>query len=445
MKLLLVSYWFPPSNTIGAVRVGKLAKFLHARGHDVRVLCGPEVAPTTLPLEVPQDLLLRPPPDTANGVETPVPHPGFPRLLRRMLTARGEAAVRLHYRALRDIPDKRVVWLRPALAAGRALLQQWQPDLIVASGPPFTGAVLAHRLGRESGVPWIAELRDPWTDDPYNAAPRWRRHIDRFVERRTLSTAAALVCVSPPVARDLAARYDVPVRTVLNGFSPEDMVEPPARPPGDTLSIVYTGSIYVGFRDPSKLFAAIARLGPLRSRVEVRFYGPTAAQIMPLAARHGVADRVQVCGNVGYRESLALQAAADVLLLLQRDHPSDDGNIPAKFFEYLGARRPILLLGYARGVIADMIRTRGAGFIAQDTDDLAAQLRQWIGQLPAGIPPLPEAARDGLSRTEQFGAYEAFLAELACPVRPVREPAPMTTRTALAVPDGWPAAAARPR
>ncbi len=107
---------------------------------------------------------------------------------------------------------------------------------------------------------------------------------------------------------------------------------------------------------------------------------------------------------------LARQSEADILLLLQRDHSSDEGNVPAKVFEYLGALRPILLLGYEKGVLAGMIRERDAGLISNDPAIIAAQLEAWIAQLPAGgVPALPETARAGLSRAEQFAVYQAFL------------------------------------
>ena len=74
--------------------------------------------------------------------------------------------------------------------------------------------------------------------------------------------------------------------------------------------------------------------------------------MLPLAAAQGVADRVFVHEPVTYKASLALQTSADVLLLLQWDNVKDAGNIPAKFYEYLGARRPILFLGYEAGDLA---------------------------------------------------------------------------------------------
>jgi glycosyltransferase involved in cell wall biosynthesis len=299
------------------------------------------------------------------------------------------------------------------VAAGRRLLKTWRPDLIIASAPPFTGFLVARKLARESAVPWIAELRDPWADNPYGSDgthdPAWRCRLDRIMEQRTLRSAAALVTVSPSVTLDLRQRYRQPIATILNGYSEEDLVTAPPRPPSGQLAIVYTGTIYAGLRDPSALFAAIARLGERRYAVDVIFHGPTEDEVRHLAERHGVQDRVFVRSKLAYRASLERQAAADVLLLLQRNHVTDEGNIPAKFFEYLAARRPILLLGCETGIIAGMIRGRQAGFVSNDPAAIATALTRWLDQLPHAIPPLAAAARRGLSRTEQFVGYEAFL------------------------------------
>ena len=410
MRLLLLSYWFPPTNAIGAVRTGKFAKYLHETGHEVRVVAGPCAAPPTLPLEIPEAMVSRPAVD-------PVPPPSLPSPAARASSVfrasrpRAAEALRRHWYAARHVPDKQAGWVALAVALGSAALRDFRPDLIVASAPPYSGLVAAARLSAASGVPWVAELRDPWSGNAYNDRPAWRDWLDRVMERRTLRGAAALVTVSPVVARDLRAAYHQPVATILNGYAPEDLPPPRTPEPHETLSIVYTGTIYEGRRDPSPLFAAIARLPEaLRRRVRVVFYGPSEQQVHVLAERCGVREQVVVMPSVGYRESLAVQSEADILLLLQRDHPSDDGNLPAKAFEYLGALRPILLLGYERGVLAGMIRERGAGLVANKPGLIAAQLETWIGQLSTGgVPALPHAARAGLSRAEQFAEYERVL------------------------------------
>lgn len=413
MRILLVTYWFPPSNVIGAVRAGKFVRYMREAGHDIRVLAGPAQPPLGLALEIPEALVSRP----------AMPPTGAPTRsgLRMMLRSRADAlgltsgrigkVLREHLYAAIERPDKYAGWIEPALGLARSLLRDWRPELIVASAPPYSGLLVGARLAAENTIPWIAEMRDPWSGNVYNDRPAWREWIDRRVERRILGSAAALVAVSPVVGRELKSRYDRPVATVLNGFAPEDLPPPSAKAPGTGLEIVYTGTIYEGHRDPSALFAAIGRLPPaLRQGVQVSFYGPSEAQVRSLAARHGVADQVRVMAPVDYRTSLERQAQAGVLLLLQRDDASDEGNLPAKFFEYLGALRPILLLGYEPGMLAEMIRERGAGLVSNDPDVIGAQLETWIAQARAGgVPALGEAARSGLSRAEQFAAYEAFL------------------------------------
>ena len=431
MRILIISYWFPPTNAIGALRVGKFAKYLHESGHDIRVLAGPAIAPLSLSLQIPPELVTRPPASPVG--ETARRHP-MQRAIKRGLAATVRAIgigapVTRHYRAAVTIPDKQIGWRHRALLDGHIILANWRPDLIVASAPPYTGLLVADELSRECGAPWVADIRDPWADNPYSSDPDWRTWIDRRMERRTLARAAALVSVSPVDAANLQTRFHQPVTTILNGFSPEDTPPPQACCPHDKLRILHTGTIYVGHRDPSPLFAAIRMLPPdQRDQIEVMFRGAEAAAANELAAKLHVGPQVVVAPPVEYAESLRLQGCADVLLLLQRSHITDVGNIPAKFFEYIAARRPILLIGCDTGVLADMIRARDAGVVSTDPATIAEALRGWLGTLPEGPPLLPQSVQRGLRREEQFADYVRFLADL------VRAPAPVVGKSSAGSP-----------
>ena len=305
--------------------------------------------------------------------------------------------------------------MRRGTAAGRKLVKHWRPDIILASGPPNSGLIAAWRIARVCRAPWIADLRDLWVDNSYYGHPNWRLSIDRLLERAVLRSAAGLVTVSPIWADMLRGKYKQPVACIPNGFVAEDFPAVPTGPqPGDVVSILYTGGIYAGYRDPAPLFRAIGLLTPAeRQHVAVHFYGPDDSDAQGVMAAAAAADRVFLHSRVSYRESLSMQQSADVLLLLmQWNHVKDAGNIPAKFFEYLGARRPILLIGYEHGNLAQMIRERGAGIVANDPSIIAEQLRRWIAQRPAGIPAIPAAAREGMSRADQYRKLERFLAQL---------------------------------
>jgi hypothetical protein len=431
LKILIVSHWFPPLNVIAAVRVGKFAAYLHEAGHDVRVIAGRVSGDHSLPLQIPEDRVAY--------VEGRLPGERFRVVTRlaRSLRRRGKPAVPAagdgetaseapyqpptgfsallarHLYAMAQMPDRRSGWIGPATAAGRGIVRDWRPDVVVASAPPNSALIAARRIAKACGAPWVAELRDLWVDNPYYEEPLWRWWVDLLLERRVLDDAAGLVTVTPDWAATLRRRHRQPIACIFNGYVAEDYPEDAAGPPpGHVVSIVYTGNIYPGYRDPSPLFRAIGLLGAERDRVAVHFYGPAAGEVAPLAAACGVEDRVHVHERVPYRASLRLQASADVLLLLQWNHRKDAGNIPAKFFEYLGVGRPILMLGYERGELAALIRERKAGVVVNEPSAIAAQLRAWIGQRPAGIPPVDPSARAGMTRAEQYRRMEAFLTAL---------------------------------
>ena len=428
MTALIVSFCFPPNNVVGAVRVGKLAKYLYERGHRVRVVCGSYGSDNTLPVEIPAGDVL-----CASHFEVDRIFDPLVRLLRWPFRSQsGQASaeparsiptskpsaprglLRRHYYAALQVPDSKVGWMPAALMAGRHAIAQARPDVVFASGPPFTSLLVARRLAREARAPLVCELRDLWTENPYYEYPGWRRRVDRLLERHVMAGANGLVATSPLAASRLAAVYNKPSIAIFNGFAEEDF--PPRNgtlKAGGPLRVVYTGNIYRGFRDPSVLFEAMALLGEDGRNIMVEFYGPAIDEVRPLADSFGVASQIRIQPRVPYRESLALQRDADVLLLMQWNDPRDAVSIPAKLFEYLGARRPILFHGYEGGTIADIIRERGAGLASNNPSLVASQLSRWLTEKRAGaIPDLPLEARAGLSRTEQFRELEDFLAAI---------------------------------
>lgn len=416
LRILLVSQAFPPFNTSGAVRVGKLANYLTECGHDVRVItASPLPYPRTLPVEIAAERIIRTSSfdpfalfawlrrkrtRAAAGTSThSLPGSGRPGRLLRL------------FGALIAIPDPQVGWYPSAVMAGRRLLRRWRPDAIYASALPFTAHLVAARLAHSARIPWVAEFRDHFADNPYSSLPVWRGPIDRWIERRVVSSASACVTVSEPMAQTLRAFHMKPVVVVLNGFEKQACRLPSPAITDAPLRIVYTGIIYPGRRDPSSLFEAIASLGADGRHIEVDFYGQDLRGVLDAADRNGVSDQVRVLGAVGHDDSLAQQQMADVLLLLLWNDPREAGVYTGKLFEYIGAGRPILAVGARDGVAARLIRERGLGIVASDPSLIASSLRQWIKEkrLTGRVAGPSDAAKTGLSRDEQFVAIDDLL------------------------------------
>lgn len=429
MKILIVSWYFPPVNTIGAVRTGKFARFLVERSHEIGVVAGRDWGhPETMPLSVPLDRLVY-----ARSIDVNAPPRRIAQLVKGLgntskaapgsdgVTASQEPGKASRLRPLNDLymhatnfPDNRIGWLPGAYRGCLRLCREWKPDLIFASGPPFTAHVVAQLVSRRLGIPWIAELRDRWADDPYDELPAWRVRADQWLECRVLRTARGLVTVSEPWAELYRQRYGKPLAMILNGYDPSDFDFPPTEdltPPFLPLVIGYTGGIYTGKRDPTPLFQAIRQLGADSSQIRIQFCGTDPSTVWPVAERAGIARQIEVLPAVPYRQSLEFQRRSDVLLLMQWNDPREQGSCPGKLFEYIASLRPVLVLGLENGVPATIVRQRQAGFCANDPEAIAAQLRIWLEQKRRlkRIPSLSPSTRDGLSRILQFEKLERFL------------------------------------
>jgi hypothetical protein len=129
----------------------------------------------------------------------------------------------------------------------------------------------------------------------------------------------------------------------------------------------------------------------------------------------GVADRIFIRSRVPYRTALELQLQADVLLLLQWNDSQDEGAIPAKLFEYLYARRPILFIGYEHGIAAQLVRERNAGLVSNHPEQIRDQSQTWIEDKQTGrFKRLDPFVSRGLSRDEQYQKLERLFAEILC-------------------------------
>jgi len=423
MRILIVSFYFPPYNSIAAVRVGKTARYLVTLGHEVRVVTADrQPFQQTLALEISSERVrytswidVKKPIHMLSGGQARIDlgdiPPGAHQAWRR-------SPIWSLLKTFLFFPDEQVGWLPFAVRKCAQTVNQWKPDVILASSGPTTALVVAWLVSKRHQVPWVADLRDLWVDNHYYSHPEWRKKIERRLERRVLSSASGLITVSEPLASTLRRGYQKPTRVVLNGIDFDDYPAHPVVPfRKGSVQILYTGRIYEGKRDPTPLFQALKLLGPLKEKLQVAFYGDNLNSVAQLARRTGVQSLVSVHPPVPYRESLRMQSESDALLLLLWNHPGEKGVYTGKLFEYLGAGRPILAVGPQDGAAADLIRARNAGFLASDPRRIAEKLKVWIDlkAQSGGIPSVPRDGLASLSRASQTGVLSEYLRELLCP------------------------------
>ena len=251
--------------------------------------------------------------------------------------------------ALINYPDSERGWNPFAVNVGSKLLQKENIDAIISSSSPVTSHLIAKELKIKYKIPWIADLRDLWSQNHNYHYGRLRKFLDRRLELKTLSVADALVTVSPPLAEQLRTLHKREiVYTITNGFDPAEVNTPPANLRAK-FTIIYTGTIFTGKQDPSKLFAALRDLiseGTMDPNdVKVIFYGDKEEWLAREVEEYGLSSIVELHGRVPQQIAIKKQRESQILLLLNWEDQEQKGLYSLKVFEYLAAQRPILVVG----------------------------------------------------------------------------------------------------
>ena len=284
-----------------------------------------------------------------------------------------------------NYPDSDKGWKPYAIKTGEQLFAKEDFGAIISSSAPVTAHLIAHNLKSRYKVPWVADLRDLWTQNHNYYYSPLRKLIDKKLELKTLGAADALVTVSQPWAEKLGILHKGKnITAITNGFDPETVNIPPV-PLTKMFTITYTGLIYPGNQDPVLLLAALQILiteGTIDpGDVEIRFYGSREDWLEKEAERYGLSGITRQYGEVPREVAIQKQRESQILLLLDWDDQQENGTIPGKIFEYMAAGRPIIATGgSADSVVTNLLNDTGTGIHASNIEAAAVALRQMYSE-----------------------------------------------------------------
>ena len=374
-RLLIITYYWPPTGGSGVQRWVKFSKYLPQFGWQP-VIYTPE-NPEQLAVD---ESLLSDIPDCAEVIKTHISEPY--EIYRRLTGSKGKAQevnplnaqkkslgkkISLWLRGNLFIPDPRIWWVRPSVSFLEKYLREHPVDAVVTTGPPQSMHLIGRGLKRRLGVKWIADFRDPWTEMFYYKHLSLSRFSDRRhrrLEQSVLDEADLVIAVSPPVARDFAAKTKTPVELITNGFDEDDFAAPIGPRSDGKFTLVHTG-LFASDGNPLNLWDALAAKcredSAFRSRLQIRLAGKTDPEIISAIRERGLGDNLVNLGYLPHEQTVAEQRSADILLLPLRQEPEYAKVLPGKIFEYIAARRPVLGIGQSDGAAAAVLRDAGAG------------------------------------------------------------------------------------
>ena len=399
-NVLIISYLFPPTGGGGVQRALKMVQHLPRFGWTPHVLT---VEPKDLALTSDPGLLKDLPGEAAvhRAPESPFLQKAFSRARSSTRPANrlGDPApsgLRTHLRkamkTLRDaylVPDEQVIWLKRATAEGMRIIREHNIDALFSTSGPNTNHLVGLNLKKKTGIPWVADFRDPWVGNMhFSDLPERRRLREKRMEQRVVTSADHLTCVTRAFCEAFASRYlseSPPVSLIYNGFDASDYEDLSKAEPDDTFTLAYAGILYPG-RSPESLLRAIGQLideGRIpRSEVRLIFAGifdyPGNDHNQQLVEDLNLKDVVSTPGHLPHTDALSLMASASALMLVGDSAPGAGDYIPGKIYEYLALGKPIIGTQH-RGEAQEILESTGRAYLAAPGD--VATVRTHLQQL----------------------------------------------------------------
>lgn len=382
-RILIISYYWPPTGGSGVQRWVKFVKYLPQFGWKP-VVYTPE-NPEQLAVD---ESLLKDIPEGTEVIKTRIIEPyGIYHFLTggrkkdkskaptskevNPLNAQKKSIIQRLAVAVRGnffIPDPRVGWVKPSVRYLTEYLKEHPVDVVVTTGPPQSVHLIGRGLKRNLGIRWIADFRDPWTDMFYFkhlGLSRWAERRHHCLEQSVLDEADAIISVTPLVQKDFQAKTATAVHMITNGFDRDDF---PKREyaKGNRFTIVHTG-LFAADGNPLVLWDVLSRKcnedRDFADALQIRLAGKTDAAILEAIHERGLSDKLVNLGYLPHSETVEEQCAASMLILPLRQEPEYRKVLPGKIFEYLASGRPVLGIGQEDGAAATVLEDAGAGIM----------------------------------------------------------------------------------
>ena len=377
-SVLMVSYDFPPMGSPGALRASKFAKYLPKYGWDPNVVtCQIGDSPSTGLGEDSFDSLqvvrsrdwkrllkkTRASKKSDASKAAPAPEP---------VVSRKPPTERFLSKVVRKafFPDREISWYPSAVQAASQVAKNQNVQVVYSSALAITNHLVAGKIARRFGLPWVVEFRDLWALEWDSKKESLTQKMRKRCERAIVTQADRIVMVTENQKLAMAEAYpDSASKLVVirNGFDPADTRDVTATAPDSRLVLTHCGMLYGGERDTLPLLSAIAQLqdqGLLTPECfQLDFVGPPEAHLAQQIESLGVSQLVHSLGKVSYQESLNRMAASSAVLIIVHTSKIGLSAVPTKFYDSLAVRRPILALVKQGYETATLVESLGAGAV----------------------------------------------------------------------------------
>lgn len=401
-KVLIITYYWPPSGGAGVQRWLKFVKYLRKFGWEPVIY-----TPDNPEFPAFDDTLMSDIPEGIQIVRTPIwePYSLYKKLIGakhdQKVNASGFISEKKNKGRLKNlsiwlrgnffIPDARKFWIKPSVKFLNNWLKENKVDVMVSTGPPHSMHMIAAGIKKTTGIPWLADFRDPWTNiDFYEELNLmgWADKKHHRMELEVLNNADEVVVISNSMKSDFLKIKNRQYEVITNGFDFDD-TENVKVTIDDTFSIAHIGSMAKS-RNPLNLWESLSYLKKtvpgFGEDLVIKLVGSVDFTVTDEIERCGLSDNLQKIEYSPHDKIIEIQKQSRVLLLIINNTPNAKVILPGKFFEYMASGRPILCIGPYDGDAAKVINETNSGVVANtdNADEITAKIKSLYLNYKAG-------------------------------------------------------------
>ena len=432
-KVLIITYYWPPTGGAGVQRWLKFSKYFRQFGWEPIIY-----TPSNPDFPINDDTLLKDVPSDLTILKTQItePYDIYRKIMRKKKTDAVNQgflseekentfmqSVMIWVRGNFFIPDARKFWINPSITYLSDYIQKNKIDAVISTGPPHSMHLIAMGLKHKFNIPWIADFRDPWTQIDFYSQLKLSSVADakhKKLEHQVLTQANKVVTISPSCGKDLEKLGNRKVDIITNGFDTDDFIP---------MAIGIDSKMMEGFmfhhtgalnkdRNPYTLWKVLGDLckenSEFKKELILKFTGKTDAIVFESLKQHGLEANFQKLEYMPHSEIVKSMVQSPILLLPLNNTPNNAGVLSGKLFEYLAAKRPVFGVGLPNADAAAILKETNAGtmYDFEDYEGMKQQVLVLYNQYKTNQLAIQSNYIDKYSRENCAGAYTKLLDEI---------------------------------
>ena len=445
-KVLIITYYWPPSGGAGVQRWLKFTKYLRDYGWEPIIYTpeNPESPNNDASLE--KDL-----PKNLTVLKTKIwePYDFYKVFIGQKRDQKVNAAflteskkpkkfekIAVWIRGNFFIPDARKFWVKPSIQHLQNYVKSNPVDAVISTGPPHSMQLIALGLKRKLNIPWMADFRDPWTNIDFYSKLMLTSFADRKhkrLELEVLKEADVVTCVGKTWLDELEELYKKgnpslssgregsgvstsKFKFISNGYDPDDYTDEKVEA-DKKFSIVYIGTLDKS-RNPGILWKTLSDIvkknKDFANDLQLKLVGKTDIAVTEDIENNGLKPYMEKIAYLTHAEVTQVQKKSQVLLLLINNTPNAMGITTGKLFEYFAAKRPILCIGPEGGDADKILEETKGGLISgyEDSQTLEANILYFYNKYKQGYLPCESINIEKYSRKMLTGEVAEVLNDI---------------------------------